>query len=69
MNCSYNLWIVNKTNYQSERRLQSPQTRYNIYIYIYMFMCAYTHKYVSVCSLYVYLHTDNKIRNVDYAIA
>jgi hypothetical protein len=27
--CSYNLWVVNKSNYQSERRLQSSQTRYN----------------------------------------
>jgi hypothetical protein len=25
INCSYNLWIANKTNYQSERRLQSPK--------------------------------------------
>jgi hypothetical protein len=30
INFRYNLWIVNKTNYQSERRLQEPQTRYNI---------------------------------------
>jgi hypothetical protein len=24
-NCSYNLWIVNKTNYQSEPCLQKPK--------------------------------------------
>jgi hypothetical protein len=24
--CSYNLWVVNKTNYQSERRLSHPNT-------------------------------------------
>jgi hypothetical protein len=32
INCSYKLWIVNKTNYQSERRLQAPQTRYNTFL-------------------------------------
>jgi hypothetical protein len=25
INCSYNLWVVNKTNYQSEPRLQEPK--------------------------------------------
>jgi hypothetical protein len=28
--CCYNLWVVNKTNYQSDRSLQAPKTRYNI---------------------------------------
>jgi hypothetical protein len=26
------MWVVNKSNYQSERRLQAPQTRYNTFI-------------------------------------
>jgi hypothetical protein len=31
INCSYDLWVANKTNYHTERRL-STQTRYNINI-------------------------------------
>jgi hypothetical protein len=31
--CSYNLWVVNKTNYQSERRLSHPNTLQYVYLY------------------------------------
>jgi hypothetical protein len=34
--CSYNLWVVNKTNYHSERRLQWSHKHVAIYIYIYI---------------------------------
>jgi hypothetical protein len=32
-NCGYNLWVVNKSNYQSERRLQSTK-HVTIYIHV-----------------------------------
>jgi hypothetical protein len=46
INCSYKLWIVNKTNYQSERRLQAPirGTLLCIYFKVYVLIFMAFHK-------------------------
>jgi hypothetical protein len=61
--CRYNLWVVNKTNYQSERRLQSPK---HVTIYICIHMCVFFTP--CTCTIFVTLIVFDKFLKVQIDI-